>query len=437
MVNKPRQQHKLRKACRASGFAALLFLATPAAAQDFAPVGETTQFVIDSALYIGAGLGGLAFVLAFGLRDAGLARVQNAPAVCLRTIGLLAITATAFWLTGYNLIFSVETGGFLGEFGAWRPEDADPLTAGRASGAFWFFHMAAAAIPSAIVASAVSERIRLFAFLMLSLVMAGLIYPVAAGWVWGGGYFQDVWRFYDFAGAGAIHMTGGAAALAAALVVGPRPGRFQDGDGRVTPSTALPLSVFASGLMLIAWFVVLAGASGSLSTVEAAITLGTVIVKTMIAAAGGIIAAVILTQIVYKRPGLVSASTAAIGGAVALAADPLHPALWQAVMIGAVGGVIVTVTPPFIARYRIDDAGVAVPAHLFCGAWGVVIAPWSNPDAWFPGQIVGAAALAVWAFVLALLFSAALRYSVGIRLRSSGEERARRGGEFSEDFAKS
>lgn len=413
--------------------------ATPAAAQDYAPVADTTQFVIDSALFVVAGVGGLLFVIAFGLRDAGLARVHNAPAVCLRMIGLVAVTAAVFWLSGYNLIFSVEPGGLLGDFGAWRPQDADPLTAARASGAFWFFHMAAAAIPSAILASAVSERVRLFAFLMLTLVMAGLVYPVAAGWVWGGGYLEDAWRFRDFAGAGAIHITGGAAALAAAIVVGPRPGRFPESVHRVTPSTALPLSVFASGLMLLAWFAVLAGASGSLSTVEAAITLGTVVVKTLIAAAGGIIAAIILTQIVYKRPGVVSASTAAVGGAVALAADPVHPALWQAVMVGAVGGVIVTVTPPFIARYRIDDAGVAVPAHLFCGAWGVIIAPWSDPNAWFPGQMVGAAAIALWAFTLTLLFSAALRYSVGIRLRAGDEERARlqREEPFSEEAAKS
>lgn len=439
MINKLQDRHNARGIRLAAGLAAALAWAAPAAAQDFAPAGDTTQFILNSALYIVAGMSGLAFIVAFGLRDAGLARVQNAPAVCLRMIGLLAVTALAFWLMGFHLMFSVEPGGLLGDFGAWVPEDADPMSAGRASGAFWFFHMAAAAIPSAIMASAVSERIRLFAFLMLSLAMAALVYPVAAGWVWGGGYLADAWRFHDFAGGATIHMTGGAAALAAAIIVGPRPGRFQESDGRVTPSTALPLSIFAAGLMLIAWLGVVAGAAGSLASVEAAITLGAAVVKTLLGAAGGIIAAIVLTQIVYKRPGLVSASTAAIGGAVALAADPLHPALWQAVMIGAVGGVIVTVTPPFIARYRIDDAGVVVPTHLFCGAWGVVIAPWSNPDAWFPGQIIGAAAIAVWAFALTLLVSAALKYSVGVRLRASAEDRLRnqRDGELPKESAKS
>ncbi len=396
----------------------------PAGAQDINPASDTTRFVFDSALYIVAGLSGLLFVCAFGLRDVGLARVQNAPAVCLRMIGLIAVTAIAFWLSGYQLIFSVESGGLLGEFVAWGPDDADPATSGRAAGAFWLYHMGAAAIPSAIVASAVSERVRLFPFLFLTVAMAGLIYPVAASWVWGDGYFANAWRFHDFGGAATIHVTGGAAALAAAIVIGPRPGRFQNGNDRVKPSTALPLSVFASGLMLIAWIGVLAGASGSLSSVEAAIRLGTVAVKTLLGASGGVIAAIILTQIVYKRPGLVSASTAAIGGAAAMAADPVNPALWQAVMIGAVAGVIVTVTPPFIARYRIDDAGVVAPAHLFCGAWGVFIAPWTNPDAWFPGQILGAAAIAIWGFVLTLLMATALKFSIGLRMRISGEESA-------------
>ena len=404
-----------------AGVTLAVFAASTANAQDIGPASDTTRFIFNTALYIFAGLGGILFVVAFGLRDMGLARVQNAPAVCLRMIGLFSATTLAFWLAGYNFIFTIEEGGFLGDFGAWRLEDEDPMSAGAASGAIWVYHLAAAAIPSAIVASAVSERVRLFAFLVLTLAMAGLIYPVAASWVWGGGYFASAWKFYDFGGAAAIHMTGGAAALAAAFVAGPRPGRFQDGAPRITPSTALPLSVIASGLMLLGWIGLLAGASGALDSIQSAIALGDIAAKTLIAAAGGVMIAIILTQIVYKRPGLVSASTAAIGGAVALAADPVSPALWQAYMIGAVGGVIVTVTPPFIARYRIDDAGVVAPAHLFCGAWGVIITPWSNPDAWFPGQIVGALAIAAWGFMLTLLIATALKYSIGIRLRTSDE----------------
>jgi len=404
-----------------AGVILAVLAALPAGAQDIGPASDTTRFILNSALYAFSGLGGLLFVVAFGLRDMGLARVQNAPAVCLRMIGLFAATAIAFWLVGYNFIFSIEEGGFLGDFGSWRLDDEDPMSKGAASGAIWTYHFAAAMIPSAIVASAVSERIRLFAFLVLTFAMAGLIYPVAASWIWGAGYFASAWRFYDFGGAAAIHMTGGAAALAAALVVGPRPGRFQDGAPRISPSTALPLSVVASGLMLIGWIGVLAGAAGALDSMQSAILLGDIVVKTLLAAAGGVMIAILLTQIVYKRPGLVSASTAAIGGAVAIAADPVSPALWQAFMIGAAGGVIVTVTPPFIARYRIDDAGVVAPAHLICGAWGVIIAPWSNPDAWFAGQIVGALAIAAWAFMLTLLIATALKYSIGVRLRTSDE----------------
>ena len=391
-------------------------LSGPAAAQDLADPAAVNAFMLETALYIAGGLGGVLFVFALGLRDVGLAKPQHAPGICLRTIGLVAVTAFSFWLVGYNLIALVEKGGLLGAFEVWRPDDTDPAGLGAASGAHWFFYMALAAIPPAIVSSAVSERVKLWPFLIFTAAMAGVVFPIAASWVLGGGYLAEAWRVHD-TGGGLVHITGGAAAFAAALAVGPRPGRYQDGMVTRQRTTALPLAAFSVGAVVVSWVVVMNGLTGSLISIEGAVAAGGIAVRSIFAAASGILAAIILTQLVYKRAGLVSSINGAIGGLVALSPDPLHPQLWQAVMIGAAGGVIVTVTPPFLDRFRIDDAGFSVPAHFICGVWGMMIVPWSNPEAGFLAQLVSVTAIAVFSFSMSILIWTALKYSIGVRFK--------------------
>ena len=387
----------------------------PAFAQEMSAASDVTRYVIDTSLLIACGLAGLVAIAGFALRDIGLSRTQNAPQVCLRTIGALAISIFAFWVVGYNLLFSIEPGGFLGPFKPWSPLDEDPGAAGRASGAHWFFHAVLASLGAVIVSSAVSERVRLWPFLFFAAIWAGLIYPIAASWVWGGGYFAEEWSFRDYGGAAAIHLSGGAAALAAVIVAGPRPGRFGQGATRPQMSTALPLSAFGLMLSAAALIVMMLGIGGSLSSVEAAVTAGTLAANALVASAGGALAAMILTQTVYKRTGLVSAMTGAVAGVVSLAADPVSPALWQAAMIGAIGGVIITVTPPFLDRFRLDDAGFVIPAHGFCGAWGTLVAFWMTERIWLPGQLLGGFAVAGFSFLMSLLIWTALKYTIGVR----------------------
>jgi ammonium transporter, Amt family len=409
-----------------------------AGAQEITPASDTARFLFDTAMLLASALGALVFVFAFGLRDVGLARLHNTPAVCLRMLGLVAVSGLAFWISGYNLIHLIEKGGLLGEFQVWRPNDDDPMAAGYPSGIHWFAQMGLAAMVAAIVSSAVSERVKLWPFLIFTAALAGLIYPIITAWTWGGGYLNDTWRFYDFGGAGVIHITGGAAALAAAFVVGPRPGKYAPGaPARQAPSDALPLTAFGAGLMWVSLLLVMAGMVKSFSTVEAAISVGSLMATSLMAASGAVLTALFLTQVVYKRVGLVTASCAAVGGLVAIAADPLHPSMGQAAMIGAVAGVIVTVAPPFLNRFRIDDAGLVVPTHLFCGLWGVIVVEWSNPNTWFMGQLVGAAAIAAFASLLSLLIWIALKYTLGARLRATGERRGGTAGEedFSDDSA--
>ncbi len=397
--------------------ATLLAAAAPSIvhAQDMSAPSDMTRYLLDTGLLVAAGVAGLLALAGFALRDVGLARTQNAPAVCLRTIGILAVAAFMFWLTGYHLLYDVEPGGFLGEFKNWSLNDLDPSVAGRASGAVWFSQMVIAALGAAIVSAAVSERVRLWPFLFFAAVWSGLIYPIVASWVWGGGYFSAEWNFYDLGGAGVMHASAGAAALAAVMVIGPRQGRYAHGPARQAPSTALPLSSFGVALSIPALMIVVAGLNGSFSSVEAAASVGVICVNILLAVAGGSLAAMFLTQTVYKRTGLVSAMTGSIAGLVSIAADPLSATIWQAAMIGAVGGVIVTITPPFLDRFRIDDAGFAIPAHCFCGVWGCFIAFWPSETSRLSGQVVGIVAIVAFSFLMSLLIWVALKYTVGVR----------------------
>ncbi len=403
----------------APAFAAAALLAAPAAAQDIDPASDTAAFALNTGFYLAGVFGVLVALIGFCMRDVGLARVQNAPAVCLRTIGAFGICVFAFWIVGYNLIYSVEEGGLLGDFQIWKPDDADPMTSGRAAGAYWLFQAGLAVIGASIVSSAVSERVKLWPFLFFAGAFTALVYPIAASWTWGGGYFRSAWSFYDFGGAAVLHITAGGAALAAAMIVGPRPGKY-DGAS-FGPSTALPISALGAVMVFIGLLAALAARQDSCSPVEAALSVSVIIVNGVLAGAGGVLAAIILTQTVYHRAGLVTGLSGLIAGLVSISADPVHPDLWQAAMIGAVGGVIVTVVPPFLDRYRIDDAGFVTPAHFLCGLWGALIVPWTNPDAWIVGQLLGASATAVFAFFMSMLLWVALKYTVGVRFIAADE----------------
>lgn len=387
----------------------------PAYAQDIDPASGATRYVLDTAILVFGGFGALVALAGLCMREAGLARPHHTPSVCLRVLAGFGVAALAFWLTGYNLIYTIEEAGLLGDFQLWAPFDDDPMARGHASAATWFFQATLAAIVVAAVSGAVSERVKLWPFLLFAALLTGLIYPIAAAWTRGEGYFAEVWGFYDYGGA-VLHIVGGAAALAGAMVVGPRAGRYADGSVRPAAKTALSLSALGACLFVPGWVLVLAAMYGSFSSVEAVISVSVIAANASVAAAGGILSALTITKLVYRRAGLVSAIAGAVGGLVGIAADPLHPVIWQAAMIGAVGGVIVTIAPPFLDRFKIDDAGFCVPAHLLCGLWGAAIAPWTNSDIWFVGQFIGLAAVAAFAFFMSLLFWVALKYFAGVRL---------------------
>ena len=395
--------------------AAVVVFSSPVFAQELAPASETTRIVLNTAALLVGALSLLVAYAGFAMRDAGLARVQHAPAVCLRMMGGIGVAALALWLVGFNLMNSVEPGGFLGEFKIWTPtyEISDP--ADIAETAQWIFTVAFCLIGVAVMSGAVSERVKLWPFLTVAGLYAGIVFPVVASWVWGGGFFGVDFPVVDRMGGMVLHISAGAAAVAAAFVVGPRPGRYGDTPLRITPSTALPMAAFGAVLICVGLTGSFVARYDDIASYEATLALSAIFANTILAIAGAILAALVITKVVYKRAGLVSSVNALIGAIAAISCDPLSPALWQAAMIGAAAGVIVTVAPPFFDKLRIDDAGFVIPAHLFCGILGAVIVPWTNSDAQILNQLIAAASIAVFSFLLVLMGWGALRYTVGVR----------------------
>lgn len=416
-----------RKAAMLLGGAGLAaFGLSPLFAQELEPASSGARYVLDTAAQALAAFSAFAFVFAYGLRDVGLAKPGGAAAACLRTLAGLAISILAFWLVGFELMSSVEAAGLLGDFAAWAPAPFE--TAGEAveTGVVWLFHTGLAAMTVAVAAAAIAERAKLWPFLIFAAALAALIYPITSSWIRFGGYLAEARGFVDEAGA-SLHIVAGAAGLAGAIVVGPRPGRY----ARETPwdpaTATLPLAIFAAGIAWIAWQGVALGYYGAFSTVEDMVRFGRIEANFAVASAGAALCALALTQLIYRRVGLVTSMCAVIAGLVSISADPAAPDLWQAAMIGAVGGVIVTVAPPFLNRYEIDDAGFVVPAHLICGVWSVLIAAWTNAEAAIASQLLGAGFVAGFSFLVSLFVWIALKYSLGVRLRAAAAAEPARG----------
>lgn len=401
--------------------AAGVFAPTAALAQEAAPASETSVILFNTLFFLFCGMIVMFMSAGFCMLEAGLVRARNAAAICLKNIATYAVAGIMFWLIGYNLVYGVEAGGFLGAFALWAPNDLDPVGRGHASSADFFFQMVFVATAASIVSGALAERVKLTAFIIFTALMAGLIYPIAASWDWGGGYLDADWKFYDFAGSTLVHSVGGWAALAGTLIVGARRGRYHGRRVTPMPGSNLPLSALGAFILWMGWFGFNGGSQLAFGSIGDAIAVSTVIVNTNMAASGGVVAAMLMTALIYKRVDLTIVINGAIGGLVSITADPLSPAIWQAALIGAFGGAIVTVGVPLLDRFRIDDVVGAVPAHLFCGIWGTLVVPWTNPDASVAGQLVGVGMVAVFAFSMSALVWTVLRYSIGVRVSAEEE----------------
>ena len=413
----------IKKTALAAASLAAVF-STAAFAQDAAatpaPASDTSVFVFNTVLFLVSGMVVMFMAAGFCMLEAGLVRAKNAATICLKNIALYSVAGLMVYLIGYQLIYGVAEGGFIAPLDFfWKADDSDPTGVGYSASSDWFFQMVFVATAASIVSGTLAERIKLFPFLIFVALLTGIIYPIQAGWVWGGGWLDA--RFDDFAGSTLVHSTGGWAALAGAIVLGAREGKYVDGKVTPFPASSLPMATLGTFILWLGWFGFNGGSQLALGTIEDAASVANIFVNTNMAACGGVVTSLIVTQLLYKKVDLTIVLNGAIGGLVSITAEPLQPAIWQAILIGAVGGVIVSVSVPLLDKFKIDDVVGAIPAHLFCGIWGTLIVPLSNDGVNFIGQLTGVVAIGVFVFVVSLVLWYALKFTLGVRATPEDE----------------
>jgi Amt family ammonium transporter len=405
----------------------LTSLADPAVAQEAgAGVGAETQFIFNTLLFLVTGFLVMWMAAGFAMLEAGLVRKRSVGTQLLKNVSLFAIAGILYYLVGYNLMYDGVDGGFLGTFAVWRPDDAAILdgdfSAGYAAASDWFFQMVFVATAASIVSGTLAERARVWPFLIFTAILTGLLYPITGAWQWGGGWLSEM-GFSDFAGSTLVHSVGGWAALAGVLLLGARKGKYGP-DGKVTPmlASSLPLATIGTFILWLGWFGFNGGSQLAFGSGADAVAVANIFVNTNLAAAGGVVAAMALTQLIYKKIDLTLVLNGAIAGLVSITAEPLTPAPGAAVLIGAVGGVLVVLAVPLLDRLRIDDVVGAIPAHLVAGIWGTLAVPITNPETSYSTQLIGVVAIGAFTFLASLVVWSVLKATVGIRLTEGDED---------------
>ena len=409
--------------------AGLSVLSTPALAQT---VPEHGVFILNSLLFLVGGFLVMFMACGFCMLEAGLVRAKNTTTQLTKNIALFSIAAVGYYLVGYNLMYPLGDWAVDGVLSNLFPaiavmeavgvsaEAADDI--GYASTASdYFFQLMFCAATASIVSGTVAERIKLWPFLVFTFVLTALIYPFQASWKWGGG-FLDALGFLDFAGSTVVHSVGGWAALAGALILGARRGKYGP-DGRVVPMPGanLPLATLGTFILWLGWFGFNGGSQLAMGTVGDVADVSRIFANTNAAAAGGSIAALILTQILYKKVDLTMVLNGALAGLVSITAEPLTPGLGTATLIGAVGGVIVVFAVPLLDKLKIDDVVGAIPVHLIAGIWGTLAVVITNPDATLMAQLTGIVVVGLFTFIVSLVAWVILDKTMGIRVSEDAE----------------
>ena len=370
----------------------------------------------------------------FTMLESGSVRTKNASVICLKNIGLYSVAGIAFYLIGYNLMY-VDVGSVIGSFSFLRSPSADELallagTEGAREAVIatdyavmsdWFFQMVFVATAASIVSGALAERVKLWSFFVFTLVLTAFIYPIVGAWTWGGGWLSAM-GFQDFAGSTIVHGTGGAAALAGALVVGPRHNKFRaDGAVTATPPSNIPVVTLGVFILWFGWFGFNGGSQLAMGSAADVLAMSHVLVNTNLAGAAGVIAAIAVSRPILGRVDLLAGLNGAIAGLVSITAGPDITGHYWAIVIGAIGAIICTAAIRLLEKLKVDDVVGAVPAHLFAGAWGT-IATTIAAGADIGVQLLGVVSIGAFAFVTSWLTWMAIEKTMGARVSRKVEE---------------
>lgn len=421
-----------------------------------AEVNAETAYVLNTFSFLIHGILVMFMAAGFAMLESGLVRSKNTATICLKNIALYSIAGIVFYIVGYDLMYTGVDGGFIGSFNIfYNPGEAelallgaDEATAeqvtavtdnGYSVSSDWFFQMVFVATAASVVSGTVAERIKVWPFLIFVVVLAAVIYPVQASWVWGGGWLSEA-GFSDFAGSTLVHSVGGWCALTGAIILGARKGKYT-ADGRVNPipGANLPLATLGTFVLWFGWFGFNGGSQLALGSAADATMMSIVYTNTNIAAAGGVVAAMLLTQILYKKVDLSMALNGALAGLVAITAGPDLSHHGVSLLIGAIGGVLVVVFVPLLDKLKIDDVVGAISVHLVAGIWGTLCVGIFGSGS-VVTQITGIVAIGAFAVITSSIVWLILKYTVGIRIdeedEASGSDMAECGMEAYPEFGR-
>ncbi len=379
------------------------------------------QYALDTFYFLVCGALVMWMAAGFSMLEAGLVRAKNTTEILTKNILLYAIACTMYMIVGYSIMYD---GGFLLS-GITGDGVADEAT--YAPSADFFFQVVFVATAMSIVSGAVAERMKLWAFALFAVVMTGVIYPMEGSWTWGG---QSVFGMYslgdlgflDFAGSGIVHLAGAAAALAGVILLGARKGKYgENGEARAIPGANLPLATLGTFVLWLGWFGFNGGSVLATASVESANSVAVVFMNTNAAAAGGVIAALIVAKLMFGKADLTMILNGALAGLVAITAGPDSPSPLAATLIGAAGGVLVVFSILGLDKLKIDDPVGAISVHGVVGIWGLLAVPLTNEEATFTAQIIGALTIFVWVFVASLIVWGIIKVIMGIRVSEEEE----------------
>ena len=413
----------------------LVALPAVALADEHAPAGvsDETQFILNTFAFLVWGALVMWMCAGFTMLESGAVRTKNASMICLKNIGIYSIAGLAYYFIGYNLMY-VDVGDVVGSFQfLYGPSDAEiglldgaaehlgeVIGNGYAVMSDWFFQMVFVATAASIVSGAIAERIKMWAFFAFTLILTAFIYPIVGAWHWGQGWLYEQ-GFVDFAGSTIVHSTGGWAALAGLLIIGPRLGKYRK-DGTVKPTPPSNVLVVTLGVLILwlGWFGFNGGSQLALGSAADAVAMSNVLVNTNLAAAAGVVAALAISKPVFGRMDLFAGLNGALAGLVSITAAPDLTEHWWSVIIGAIGGVICTLAIKGLEKIKIDDVVGAIPAHLVCGIWGTLAASIAG-GAQFHIQLLGVVAVGAFVFVTSLIVWKLLDLAMGLRVPKEAE----------------
>ncbi len=385
----------------------------------YAGTDDETAYALNTLLFLVSGFLVMLMAAGFCMLESGMVTSKSVSTIAAKNIGLYSIAGLMFWVIGYNVAYGIPEGGYIGSFTPWS--DASAIDTGYSDGSDWFFQMVFCATTVSIVSGTLAERIKIWPFFLFAAILTGIIYPIEMGWQWGGGWLSAA-GFSDFAGSTLVHAAGGAAALAGAIVLGPRLGRFSNGKLVPFASSSIPLATLGTFILWFGWFGFNGGSQLALAGFENATAVATIYINTNLAACAGVMTCAIITRLVNGKTDVIMMLNGALGGLVAITAEPLTPTPLMAIIIGSIGGIIVILGTQALNKFQIDDVVGAIPVHLFAGIWGTLAVPLTNSGTSFGPQLLGTASICAFVFVVSFIVWSIMKATIGIRISEEAEK---------------